>query len=268
MVMSKKALSFLMGLMVAVLFSNCSEYYKIQKSNDYNMKYEKAKAYYEYEDYYHAKALLDEVVSVFRGSDKAEEVQMLYANCHYKMHDYTMAAYYFESFYKTYPFSEKSEEAYFMCAHCYYKDSPRVDLDQACTQKAINAMQTYLNKYPQGVHINEADAVIKEMRAKLEQKSFLTAKLYFKLGEYQSATISLKNCLKEYPDTKYREELMYLIVKSNFMLAENSVESKRAERYQNTVTEYYSFVDEYPESQYVSEIESMYKQSVDKIKNL
>jgi len=266
--MSKKALSFLMGLMVAVLFSNCSEYYNIQKSNDYNMKYEKAKAYYEYEDYYHAKALLDEVVSVFRGSDKAEEVQMLYANCHYKMHDYTMAAYYFESFYKTYPFSEKSEEAYFMCAHCYYKDSPRVDLDQACTQKAINAMQTYLNKYPQGVHINEADAVIKEMRAKLEQKSFLTAKLYFKLGEYQSATITLKNCLKEYPDSRHREELMYMIVKSNFLLAENSIESKRAERYQNTVTEYYSFIDEYPESQYVSEIESMYKQSVDKIKKL
>lgn len=268
MIMSKKAISFLMVLMAGMLFSNCSEYYKIQKSGDYMMKYQKAKDYYDYEDYYHAKALLDDVVSVLRGSDKAEEAQMLYAYCHYKMHDFTMAAYYFESFYRTYPYSTKSEEAYFMNAQCYYKDSPRVDLDQTCTQKAIDAMQVYLNKYPQGEHINEANAVITEMREKLEQKAFLTAKLYYKLGEYQSATITLKNCLKEYPDTRHREEVMYMIVKSNFLLAENSIESKRAERYQNTVTEYYSFVDEYPESQYVPEIENMYKQSVDKIKNL
>lgn len=266
--MSKKALSFLMVLMAGMLFSNCSEYYKIQKSNDYNLKYEKAKAYYEYEDYYHAKALLDEVVSVFRGSDKAEEAQMLYANCHYKMHDYTMGSYYFDAFCKTYPYSKRYEEALFMIGQCYYKDSPRVDLDQNCSQKAIDAMQTYLNKYPQGEYMHEANVVIDEMRQKLEEKSYRTAKLYFKLGEYQSATITLKNSLKDYPDTKYREELMYMVVKANFLLAENSVENKKAERYQSTVTEYYSFIDEFPESQYISEIETMYKQSVDKIKNL
>ena len=253
--MSKKSLSFLVVLMAGLLFANCSEYYKIQKSNDYNLKYEKAKAYYDYEDYYHAKALLDDVVSVFRGSDKAEEAQMLYAYCHYKMHDYTMGAYYFESFYKTYPFSERAEEAYYMTASCYYKDSPRVDLDQACSVKAINAMQLYLNKFPQGKYIHEANNVITEMRQKLEEKSYMTAKLYFKLREYQAANITLKNSLKEFPDSRYREELMYMIVKSNFMLAENSVEDKKAERYQNTVTEYYSFIDEFPESQYIKEIE-------------
>lgn len=257
-----------MVLMAGMLFSNCSEYYKIQKSNDYNLKYEKAKAYYEYEDYYHAKALLDDVVSVLRGSDKAEEAQMLYANCHYKMHDYTMGAYYFETFYKTYPFSERAEEAYYMNGACYYKDSPRVELDQACSLKAINAMQLYLNKFPQGQYINEANNVIDEMRQKLEEKSYITAKLYFKLREYQAANVTLKNSLKEFPDSRYREELMYMVVKSNFMLAENSVEDKKAERYQNTVTEYYSFIDEFPQSQYINEIESMYNQSVEQIKKL
>ncbi|MBO7495095.1 MAG: outer membrane protein assembly factor BamD [Salinivirgaceae bacterium] len=266
--MNNRVISFIIVFVCAMLFSNCSEYYKIQKSGDYIMKYQKAKDYYEYEDYYHAKSLLDDVVNVLRGSDKAEESLMLYAYCHYKMHDYTMGAYYFDSFCKTYPYSDRYEESCFMIAQCYYKDSPRVELDQACTQKAIDAMQTYINKYPQGEHLHEANEVIKEMRGKLEEKSFMTAKLYFKLGEYQSATITLKNSLKEYPDTKYREELMYLMVKSNFLLATNSVESKKAERYQNTVTEYYSFVDEFPESKYIPEIENMYKQSVDKIKNL
>lgn len=264
----RSVLSLFAVLCAMTLLSGCSEYYKIQKSGDYNLKYEKAKAYYEYEDYYHAKALLDDVVSVFRGSDKAEEVAMLYANCHFKMHDYTMAAYYFESFYKNYAFSENTEEAYFMSANCYYKESPRVDLDQACSRKAIDAMQTYLNKYPQGRHVAEANAVITEMRQKLEEKSYLTAKLYFKIGEYQAATITLKNSLKEFPDTKYREELMYMVVKANFLLAENSVDDKKAERYQSMVTEYYSFIDEYPQSQYLTEIEEMYNNSVKQINKL
>lgn len=266
--MGKKYLSIIAAFAVIVLFASCSEYYKIQKSGDYNLKYEKAVAYYEYEDYYHAKSLLDDVVNVLRGSDKAEDALLLYANCFYKMHDYTMGAYYFESFYRTYPFSEKTEEAYFMSASCYYKDSPRVDLDQTCSKKAIDAMQTYINKYPQGQHLNEANNIISEMRQKLEEKSYMTAKLYFKLSEYQAATITLKNSLKEFPDTKYREELMYMVVKSNFYLAENSIEDKKAERYQNTVTEYYAFIDEFPQSKYLQEIEEMYNKSVIQIKNL
>lgn len=264
----RRLLSLFAVVCVMVLLSSCSEYYKIQKSGDYNLKYEKAKAYYEYEDYYYAKSLLDDVVSVFRGGDKAEEVAMLYANCHYKMHDYTMAAYYFETFYKNYPYSDNTEEAYFMSGQCYFKDSPRVDLDQTNSRKAIDAMQTYINKFPKGKHVDEANAVISEMREKLEEKSYMNAKLYFKIGEYQAATITLKNSLKEFPDTKYREELMYMVVKANFLLAENSVEDKKAERYQNMVTEYYSFIDEYPQSQYLSEIEEMYNTSVKQIKNL
>lgn len=266
--MMRRLLSLFAVVCVMVLLSSCSEYYKIQKSGDYNLKYEKAKAYYEYEDYYHAKSLLDDVVSVFRGGDKAEEVAMLYANCHYKMHDYTMAAYYFETFYKNYPYSDNTEDAYFMSGQCYFKDSPRVDLDQTNSRKAIDAMQTYINKFPKGKHVDEANAVISEMREKLEEKSYMNAKLYFKIGEYQAATITLKNSLKEFPDTKYREELMYMVVKANFLLAENSVEDKKAERYQNMVTEYYSFIDEYPQSQYLSEIEEMYNTSVKQIKNL
>ncbi len=263
-----KRIPYIALLSAAVLMLSCSEYYKIQKSGDYNLMYQKAVEYYDYEDYYHAKALFDEVINVMKGSDKGENALYLYAQCHYKQRDYTMGAYYFELFYNTYPFADKTEDAYYMAAYCYYKESPRPSLDQTCTKKAIDAMQTYINKYPQSTRIAEANNVIAEMRSKLEEKSYQSAKLYFKLGEYQAATLTLKNSLKEYPDTKYREELMYLIVKSNFLLAENSVEDKKAERYQSTVTEYYSFIDEFPQSQYISEIESMYNQSVNQIKKL
>lgn len=266
--MSKKRIVIFAILVSVLSLPSCSEYYRIQKSGDYNLYYQKALEYYDYEDYYHAKELLNEVVNVMKGSEKAEKALYTYANCYYHLHDYTTGAYYFEVFYRTYPFSENTEEAYYMSAYCSYKESPRVSLDQATTQKAINAMQLYINKYPKGKHLDDANNIIAEMREKLEEKSYENAKLYFKLGEYLAATVTLRNSLKEYPDTKFREELMYMMVKSCFLLAENSVEDKKAERYQNTVTEYYSFIDEFPQSQYISEIEDMYSKSVSQIKKL
>lgn len=255
-------------LLLGLLFANCSEYYRIQQSNDYNLMYNKALEYYEYGDYFRAKTLLDNVVNVMKGSDKGERALFLYADCYYHLGDYVFGSHYFENFYTTYPLNDSVEMAYYMAAYCYYKDSPRPDLDQATTVKAINAFQTYINKFPSGSKVDDCNNLISELRHKLEEKSYMTAKLYYKIGDYQAATITLRNSLKEYPDTKYREELMYMMVKSSYLLAENSVESKKAERFQNTVTEYYAFIDEYPQSQYIKEVEDMYQKTVNQIKKL
>ncbi len=249
-------------------FTNCTEYQKILKSNDYNLKYTKAMEYYEAKDYYRAQSLLDELVNILKGSDKAEKALYTYADCHYQQEDYILAAYYFDNFAKTFPYSPQSEEASFISAYCYYLNSPRPELDQTDTQKAIDAMQLFINKYPQSLHLPEANDIIAKLRRKLEEKAYQNAKLYVKLGDYQAATITLKNNLKEFPDTKYREETMYLVVKSSFLLAEKSVKDKQAERYQNTISEYYVFIDEYPQSPFIKEIEKMYTESVNQIKKL
>ncbi len=255
------------SLTTLFLFS-CSEYQKILKSSDYNFKYEKAVAYYNEGDYYRAQSLFDELVSIFKGTDKAEDVLYYYADCHYQQEDYVLGAYYFDNFAKTFPYSDKTEKASYLAAYCYYLNSPRSSLDQSDTYKAITAMQLFINKYPNSEYIDQANDIIDKLHHKLEEKSYNNAKLYFKLGDYQAATIALKNSIKDYPDSQYREELLYLIVKSSFLLAEMSIPSMQGERYQNTITEYYTFIDEYPDSQYSKEIEKMYTKSVNHIKNL
>ena len=97
-------------------------------------------------------------------------------------------------------------------------------------------------------------------------KSYLNAKLYFDLGYYKSSIIALHNALSDFPDSKYREEMMLLIVKSNFYLAEKSIESKQKERYQNTLDEYYSFMTEFPKSKYATEAQKIYKNLADYLK--
>jgi outer membrane protein assembly factor BamD len=97
-------------------------------------------------------------------------------------------------------------------------------------------------------------------------KSFINAKLYFDLGYYKSSIIALRNSLSDYPDTKYREDIMYLMVKSNYNLAEKSIEYKQKERYQNALDEYYSFMTEYPKSKYSGDVQKIYKDLADYLK--
>ncbi|MCK9206815.1 MAG: outer membrane protein assembly factor BamD [Salinivirgaceae bacterium] len=266
--MLKTKTTLLVFSILTTLLISCSEYQKVLKNSDYNLKYEKALVYYEKGDYYRAQSLFDELVSIFKGTDKSEKILYYYADCHYQQKDYVLGAYYFENFAKTFPYSEFTEKAAYTAAYCYYLNSPKYTLDQTDTRKAIEAMQVFINKYPTSTYVTEANDIIEKLRSKLELKSYESAKLYFKLGEYHAASIALRNSLKDFPDTHYREELLYLIVKSNFLLAENSVKEKQGERYQNTISEYYSFLDEFPESKYLEEIEKMYTKSVNQIKNL
>lgn len=257
----------ILSLISVILFS-CTEYQKVLKSGDYNLKYTEAIKLYDKGDYYRAQTLFDELISIFKGTDKAEDILYYYADCHYQQKDYILGAYYFNNFAVTFPYSDKTEKAAYTAAYCYYLNSPKPSLDQTDTYKAISAMQAYIDKYPNSEYVDDANEIIKTLRSKLEKKAYENAKLYYKLGDYHAASITLKNSTKEFPDSEYREEVLYLVIKSSFMLAQMSITTKQGERYQNTISEYYVFIDEFPQSKYLKEVEKMYTNSVNQIKLL
>ncbi|HDR67641.1 MAG TPA: outer membrane protein assembly factor BamD, partial [Bacteroidaceae bacterium] len=176
--------------------------------------------------------------------------------------DYMMAGHYFSELASTYLNSVYLEESQFMTAYCYYKQSPRPELDQDNTFRAITALQLYMIRHPNSERIPECRELIQELSDKLVEKSYISAKLYYDLGYYKAAIIALRGSLAEYPDTKYREEVLFLILKSSYLLADNSVVSKRMERFQSTIDEYYSFMGEFPESSYIKEAERIYNASL------
>ncbi len=245
----------------AGILGGCGEYEKLLKSRDYNAKYEMAVKYYEEGEYARAGTLLDQVANIFRGTTKADTVKYYQAKAYYGQRDYLMAGYYFNELSVTYVSSVYLEEADFMTGYCYYKQSPRPELDQANTYKTITAMQMFMSKYPTSDKIPECVEIITEMRDKLVEKSFISAKLYYDLGYYDSAILALRNSLIEYPDTRYREELMFLILKSSYLLADRSIPSKQRERFQATVDEYYSFIGEFPDGTHSREANRMYESS-------
>jgi outer membrane protein assembly factor BamD len=246
-------------LIISMLVSSCGEYGKLLKSTDFELKKEKAREYYEDGQYVRASELLSEVLTRYRATEEAEELNWINAQCSYKMNDFIMASTYFKTFSELYPYGKNAEEANFLAALCDYNMSPGPELDQTNTLNAIDGFTLFVNKFPSSQYIEEAKRLTTILQERLVEKSYLSAKLYYKMSQYKAAVVALDNSLKEYPDTKYREEMMYLKLNSVFLYAGRSISQKQKERYQTTLDEYYSFKEEFPESIYSKEVTKIYE---------
>ncbi len=266
-----KKLSFalLVVFTASVVLWGCkSPYEKLRRSTDSAKKFEKAKEYYEKKDYFRALPLFEELVNVYRGTGDAEQIYFYYAYCHYGMNDLISARYHFKVFAETYPKSKYAEEALYMSAYCYYKDSPTYSLAQENTYKAIEALQLFINIYPKSGRVAAANDLIDQLRTKLETKSFNAAKLYYNIRDYKAAIISFNNSADDFPDSKYREEMAFLIIKSHYLYAKNSVEAKKEERYKAAIAAYQNFVDTYTTSKYLDDAQNIYDATLKQLDEL
>ena len=124
---------------------------------------------------------------------------------------------------------------------------------------AINAYQQFLDIYPDSKLRPVAQQRLFDLQDKLVMKEYLSAKLYYDLGDYfgnctgggsnfEACIVTAQNALKTYPYSKMREDFAVLIMKSKFELAEQSIEAKRVDRYRDAEDECYGFLNEYPDS--------------------
>lgn len=259
--MSKRILVYFLSL-TALLFVSCSSFEKILKSTDYEYKYKKALEYYAKKDHYRYLTLFEQLSPIYKGTYRSDTIEYYIAEGNFYQGDYLLASHDFDVFRKTFQRSSFTEDAEFMYGYCYYKSSPRPDLDQESTKAAIEAFMDFLRRYPNSPRRDEVNKLLDELKNKLVEKSYLSSKLYYNIGDYKAAIVALKNSINDYPDSKHREEQMFLILKSSFLLADNSVALKQRERFQSTVDEYYSFVAEFPESKYMNDAKKMYEKSM------
>jgi outer membrane protein assembly factor BamD len=248
-------------LLVVTLFAtvSCSEFKKAQKSPDRGYKYKMAEKYYDKGDYEHAMQLLDELMIYYRGSDTSEKISYYYAYCYYGTADYIQAGYYFLKFTNTFPTSQYAEECLYMSAYCQYLFSPEYSLDQSISMDAIKQLQLFIDQYPKSKRVEDCNKLIDELRAKLERKSFETAKLYLNTESYKAAVVAFKNLLKDFPDTRYREQAYFYILQGSYYYAIQSIETKKLARLNLAVDAYNAFLAIYPESTYMKDAKGIYK---------
>lgn len=261
--------SFILVLLIGLVFSSCKSHFEtVRTSNDPALMLAEANKFFEEEEYYKAQALYDLVIPFYRGKAEAESLFYNYAYTHYNLAEYILASHYFKQFAKTFYNSPKREEAAFMSAYSNYHMSPNAKLDQTYTQKAIDGFQEFINANPTSTRVAESNALIDELRLKLEEKAFKQGHLYYKIGQYQSALKSFEIMLKDFPESKRTEEVRFLMLKSSYTLAKNSYVEKRPERYQNTIDLYKKFTRKHPKSSYAKEAKDIRDDAEKELENL
>jgi outer membrane protein assembly factor BamD len=174
----------------------------------------------------------------------------------------------FKSYLEIFPTSARAEEIDYMRAYCYYKQSPKAQLDQTNTVRAMGMMQTFINTHPGSPRNKEANDIIDICRAKLETKDFLSAQLYYDLGQFRAAGVAFTSLLNAYPESYRADEYKLMVIKSYFRFAEMSIEEKKVERFEQVIGECFEFVDRYPESKLKKEVDNFLNLSQNNIKIL
>jgi len=248
------------ALSLVLLLSSCAnEYNRVYKSNDYGYRYEYAKQCFAEKKYVRATTLLSEVITVMKGTGNGQESLYMLAMAQYNSRDYEGAAQTFRRYVSSYPTGYFAEQAKFYVGQSLYMDTPEPRLDQSETVAAIAAFQEYLDMYPEASMKSVAQQRLFDLQDKLVRKELYSAQLYYDLGtyfgnctsggnNYEACIVTAQNALKDYPYTSHREEFSALIMKSKFELAEQSIEAKKMERYQDAEDECFGFLNEYPDS--------------------
>lgn len=254
---SKKSSSKTTSKSISKILKNPDPAYKLRIAEQFFVKKKYSKAQQIYED----------VMPYYKTGKEFEDIYYKYAYCAYYQGDYMNSENLFKSFLEIFPNSTKAEEVDYMRAYSYYKQSPKPELDQTSTIKAMGMMQTFINTHPGSARNKEANEIIDICRAKLETKDYKAAMLYYNIGQYRAAGVAFTTLLNNYPESLRADEYKLMIIKAYYKFAEMSIEEKKIERFEQVVAECYDFTDRFPESKFKKEADQFLALSQNNIKN-
>ncbi len=248
----------------AMRLASCGEYQKVLKSHDADYRLDFAKRAFEQKKYTQAATVLEDIVTQFKGSEKAEDSLYLLALSNYENKDYETAGSFFKTYYTRFPKGKYTELARYYAGYGYYLDSPEPQLDQSGTINAIQELQAFLDYFPKSDKVANAQNAIFELQDKLTLKQLENAQLYYNLGtymgnNYESAVIVARNAIKDYPYSKYKEDLELLILKARYQEARESIDEKKPDRFREVIDEYYSYINNYPDTPNREEADNIFK---------
>ncbi len=252
-----------------IIFSACTtKFGRVVKSKDKEYKLKMAEQYYAKKDYTKAQQIYTDLLPLFKGDPRFEDIYYKYAYTSYYLKDYENAENLFKTYTENFPNSEKVEECEYMRCMCYYEQSPKVDLDQTNTTKTIALLQAFINTHPDSKRVADATAIMDACRKKLELKEFKNAQLYYNLGFFQSAGVAFAILIDDFPDSEQGDEYAYNSIKSYFKYAELSIQTKQEERYDKVIANVQDFQQRFPQSKFLDEVNSYKTQSETNLKKI
>jgi outer membrane protein assembly factor BamD len=255
-------------IFLIIILAGCNNLTKVLKSSDVDYKYRKACEYYDKKKYGSAQQIFENIFPFLKGRKEFEDAFYKFAYSYYYLGDYFNAENLFRQFAEVFPGSAKVTEMEYMRAYTYYKQSPKVELEQTNTVKAIGMMRQFITRFPNSEQAKQAQEIIRKCQQKLEDKEVMTANLYYRMGHYKAASVSYNSVMANYPESEKADMYRYLAIKSFYQYANLSIADRQEERYEQVVNDCNDFTDKFPESKYLKDIERLVEQCKNNIKNI
>jgi outer membrane protein assembly factor BamD len=243
------------------MICGCAGYNKLLKDPNPEKRYKAAVEYYDMKKYAKSTPLFETLNIIYDGQPRGDTIGFYFAKGNFLLSDYYSAETALERFTRTFGRSQFAEEAYYLRAVNLYRMSSRASLDQRNTIDAITSFNVFYGKFPNSEWGKDRN-YLDELKGRLEEKAYMSAKLYYQIEDYKAAIIALRNSIKAFPRSKYNEEQSFLVLKSSYIYAKKSIRKMQPERYIAAIDEYYNFVSEFPESKFKDEAELIYQESL------
>jgi outer membrane protein assembly factor BamD len=263
-------MKFLPGILFSLmlLVSCTTKFGKVIKSKDKEYKLKMAEQYYANKEYDKAQQLYTDLLPLFKGDPRFEDIYYKYAYTAYYQEDYMNAENLFKTYGENFPNSPKVDETEFMRCMAFYKQSPNVDLDQTNTIKTMALLQAYISTHPDSKRNAEANDIIDLCRRKLEKKEYNNAKLYYDLGFYKAAGVAFSVLIDDFPDSESSDMYALSSIKSYYRYAEMSIADKQPERFEKVVIDVNDFEQRFPSSKLMADATNYKTQAETNLKKL
>lgn len=246
--------------LVAATAACASKYEALLSSNDVEAKYAAAMEFYQNNKFSKAAQLFESLTVLTSGTARDDTVQFYWGLSNYRNKDFYTAESNFASFITNFPRSPFAPDAEFYRLDCLYRATYRYELDQTPTRSCMAAIMEYEREHPDdAVHLEACAQMRHDLQDRLDRKELEAGRLYYRMEDYLSAQVKLRNVLKNNADNFYREDVLYYTAMSSYHYARLSFPNKRRERYLVFSDDYLNFVGEYPESHYRKELDGLYR---------
>lgn len=200
-----------------------------------------------------------------RTHEWAADAQLALARAYRANKEFLLAANEYTRFTQIYRNDPRVPQASFDLAMTYYERAPGYRLDQSDTEAAIAQFELYLNRFPDGELSEEASRRIVELRNRLALKRFDAGLQYEQRGLHEAAGITFESVFDEYFDTEWADDALVGAIRAYTRYAEQSVQTRKAERLERAVMNYDRLLQIFPDSPLVKDAEALYRTAAERL---
>jgi len=165
-------------------------------------------------NYREAAQYFDEVERQHPYSVWARRAILMSAYSNYQFNKYDEAILAAQRFISLHPGNRDAPYAYYLIAICYYERISDVGRDQEITEKALDALENIVRRYPQSEYARDARLKIDLTHDHLAGKEMEIGRYYLKKGQTIAAINRFRNVVEKYQTTSHVPEALHRLTEA------------------------------------------------------